>query len=44
MKKEYKLGKGKLKVEIRRSTKKEFVQGVFGTCILGLLIYYFFFR
>lgn len=44
MKKEYKLGKRKLEIEILRSTKKEFVQGVFGTCILGLLIYYFFFR
>jgi hypothetical protein len=44
MKKEYKLGKRKLEIEIRRSTKKEFLQSVFGIFIVGILIYYFFFN
>ena len=44
MKKEYKLGNRKLEIEIRRSTKKEFLQSILGTCIIGVSIYYFFFN
>ena len=44
MKKEYNLGKAKVKLEVRKNTKKEFLQSVFGIFIVGILIYYFFFN
>ena len=44
MKKEYNLGKAKLKLEVRKNTKKEFLQSILGTCIIGVSIYYFFFN
>lgn len=44
MKKEYNLGKAKLKLEVRKNTKKEFLQSIFGIFFIGILIYYFFFN
>lgn len=44
MKKEYNIGKAKVKLEVRKNTKKEFLQSVFGIFIVGILIYYFFFN
>ena len=42
MKKEYNIGKARVKLEVRKNTKKEFLQSIIGIFILGILIYYFF--
>lgn len=44
MKKEYNIGKARVKLEVRKNTKKEFLQSTFGIFIIGILIYYLFFN
>ena len=44
MKKEYNIGKARVKLEVRKNTKKEFLQSISGVFIIGILIYYFFYN
>nr|DAY21547.1 MAG TPA: hypothetical protein [Caudoviricetes sp.] len=44
MKKEYKIGRLKINLELKKNTFNDFLIAIIMYSILGILIYYFFFR